>query len=621
MTIDWEPVKADIHDLYHVQNKTLDDVMRIIRGRHGFSASERSYRSKLQEWGLRRYRAESNPAASLGMRPFGRRRSTATSTVPSLSRRVSSTSNSSGSIGYDSTNSTPSAINAKPEFSFNFPDPSSDIYTGEDDKTELHNAIINQDSQKVQCLLDRGAPVDTKDTAENEPLHNAVGKGSEIIVHHLIKFGADVNVRGHLGQCPLHAAVSNSANLAILLEAGAKPFLQDHHENTPLHTALLPAIANSDPASIASSIEVLMRSACDFNIPNHSGATPFHLLVGHQHTHTSQFSSCLEHFLSHGADIALELPNGTTPLQAYLANIGRIQATASFLHEEPRASEIQLFIEKGANPETLLPCGTPLVPGYFKYLPGCHSNATFALSEALCRVARLSPIPGSVTTAGNSVLHDLLEHPILSKRSPVRNCVQILLQRGADPNKLNSKGATPLQLLVFKTESHSSAILGIVACMLHHHANPWLRDSSGNSAISVAATSKKTGKLLALLLQSDLEYLEASSESGENEADSQWRDRWSVWEQAALVASWDEALGTIEGSVSSLKMSCAGALTRAILRTLAEKHLRKADQMFKGELEERSKRRRHLARILSDCWDRNIDVDVQHFHELILHSR
>ncbi|KAF5484615.1 hypothetical protein CGCS363_v014147 [Colletotrichum siamense] len=120
MTIDWEPVKADIHDLYHVRNKTLDDVMRIMRGRHGFSAS-------------------------------------------------------SGSISYDSTNSTPSAIIATPEFSFNFPDPSSDIYTGEDDKTELHNAIINQDSQKVQCLLDRGTPVDTKDTAENEPLHNAVG--------------------------------------------------------------------------------------------------------------------------------------------------------------------------------------------------------------------------------------------------------------------------------------------------------------------------------------------------------------------------------------------------------------------------------------------------------------
>ncbi|KAF3811668.1 hypothetical protein GCG54_00014414 [Colletotrichum gloeosporioides] len=486
---------------------------------------------------------------------------------------------------------------------------------------ELHNAIINQDSQKVQCLLNRGTPVDTKDTAENEPLHNAVGKGSEVIVNHLIRFGANVNARGHLGQCPLHAAVSNSANLAILLEAGAKPFLHDQHGNTPLHSALLPAITNSEPASIASSIEVLMRSACDFNIPNHNGATAFHLLVEHQHAHTSQFSSCLEHFLSHGADIARELPNGKTPLQAYLANIGRLRGRASFLHEEQHASEIQLFIEKGANPETVLPCGTPLVPGYFQFLPGRHSNATFALSEALCRVARLSLIPGSVTTAGNSMLHELLEHPILSKRSPVRNCVQILLQRGADPNELNSKGATPLQLLVSNTESHSSAILGTVACMLHHHANPWLQDSSGNSAIFIAAISKKTGKLLPLLLQSDLEFLEASSESCEDEADSQWRDRWPMWEQAALVASWDEALGTIEGSVGSLKEPCAGALTRAILRTLAEKHLRKADQMFKGELEERSKRRRYLACILGDCWDRKIDVDVQYFHELILHSR
>ncbi|KAK2771254.1 hypothetical protein CKAH01_14403 [Colletotrichum kahawae] len=620
MTFDWDSVKEDIHDLYHVKNKALKEVMRIIHGRHGFKASERSYRSKLREWGLMRYRVQSSPAAPLGTRPGGRRRSTATSAAPSLSRRVSSMSNTSSSVSYESPSPAPSAINAQSDYLFTLPDPSTDIYTPEDDKMELHNAIISQDDQRVHNLLDCGTPVDTKDTAENEPLHNASSKESEIIVNHLVKFGADVNARGHLGQCALHAAVPNSANLAILLKAGAKPLLQDHHGNTPLHTALLPVSTNSEPDSIASSIGVLMRSGCDFNMPNHSGATPFHLLVSHQHAHTSQFSSCLKHFLSHGADIARELPNGTTPLQAYLRNIAKFQGTSSFLHEERHANGIQLFIEKGANPETLLPCGTPLVTGCFQRSPGWHSNADSDLSEALCRVTKLSPTPGYLTTAGNSVLHDLLEYPILSKRSPVQNCVNILLERGADPNKLNSKSATPLLLLVSNTESHPSAILGTVACMLQHQANPWLQDSSGKSAVSVAATSKRTSKLLPLLLESDLKFLEARGELREDEADSQWRGRWPIWNRAALAETWDEALSTIEGSVSSLKGPCAGVLTRAMMRTLAEKHLRKAEQMFQGELEERSKRRRQLARILCDCLDRKIDVDIQHFHELILHS-
>lgn len=39
MAKDWAPLEEDIRDLYHVKNKPLKEVMRLIRGRHNFIAS------------------------------------------------------------------------------------------------------------------------------------------------------------------------------------------------------------------------------------------------------------------------------------------------------------------------------------------------------------------------------------------------------------------------------------------------------------------------------------------------------------------------------------------------------------------------------------------------------
>lgn len=39
MTKNWEPIKDDIRMLYTVEKKPLAEVMRLIRGKHGFAAS------------------------------------------------------------------------------------------------------------------------------------------------------------------------------------------------------------------------------------------------------------------------------------------------------------------------------------------------------------------------------------------------------------------------------------------------------------------------------------------------------------------------------------------------------------------------------------------------------
>jgi hypothetical protein len=39
MAKDWEPLHDEIRELYHVKNKPLAEVMRVVKGKHGFVAS------------------------------------------------------------------------------------------------------------------------------------------------------------------------------------------------------------------------------------------------------------------------------------------------------------------------------------------------------------------------------------------------------------------------------------------------------------------------------------------------------------------------------------------------------------------------------------------------------
>ena len=38
MTKDWSSLQEEIRQLYHVEGNTLNEVMRVIKGRHGFQA-------------------------------------------------------------------------------------------------------------------------------------------------------------------------------------------------------------------------------------------------------------------------------------------------------------------------------------------------------------------------------------------------------------------------------------------------------------------------------------------------------------------------------------------------------------------------------------------------------
>lgn len=55
MAKNWDDVKGLIINYY--QSMTLQEVMNIMKEHHGFTASQRSYRQKFKDWGVRKYRS------------------------------------------------------------------------------------------------------------------------------------------------------------------------------------------------------------------------------------------------------------------------------------------------------------------------------------------------------------------------------------------------------------------------------------------------------------------------------------------------------------------------------------------------------------------------------------
>lgn len=171
---------------------------------------------------------------------------------------------------------------------------------------ELLRAAGAGDLARVQALLARGAPLETRDADGNTPLLRATLANQEAVATALMAAGADVNAknrmqdsaylyagaRGHngiLAETLRHGADLRSTNryggtalipacerglvdtVRMLLRAGVDP----NHVNRLGWTGLLEAIILSDggPAHQAV-VRLLLDNGADVNLPNGDGRSP-----------------------------------------------------------------------------------------------------------------------------------------------------------------------------------------------------------------------------------------------------------------------------------------------------------------------------------------------------------
>jgi len=114
---------------------------------------------------------------------------------------------------------------------------------GNGGRSPLHFAHTGQ---HVRLLIDKGARVDVIDNDGKTPLHaaNQYGDHRAEVTRELLRAGAKVNVRDAWGRTALHhAAYYRDADaVALLLEHGADPSIQDNDGKTPADSVRDPEI-------------------------------------------------------------------------------------------------------------------------------------------------------------------------------------------------------------------------------------------------------------------------------------------------------------------------------------------------------------------------------------------
>jgi ankyrin repeat protein len=140
----------------------------------------------------------------------------------------------------------------------------------ETSQRDLNDAVWHNDPTRVEELLARGLPVETKDVAGSTLLLTAAEKGHTRIVRILLDHGANPNVTtdryGH--RTPLLWAVVNADadSIRALLEHGANVNTADDYGGTPLMEAAW--------ATDKETVKLLIERGADVNYKTRDGQTP-----------------------------------------------------------------------------------------------------------------------------------------------------------------------------------------------------------------------------------------------------------------------------------------------------------------------------------------------------------
>ena len=360
-------------------------------------------------------------------------------------------------------------------------------------RTQLHQAVIQNSTDQVRALLSSGAHVDIRDNFNNEPLHLAVGHNevNKEIVKILLDYGACPDSPGEGRKSPLHLSVKAQPILQMLLKAGPNLSAADLRGNTALHDAAL-----CDDSKSPSCFVELLNYGASVNVLNAAGQTPFHLIL--DRAAQPEWSHTVLTTLKYGADVLMRNERNQVPLQILAESLKSDLVIGWF-------EEIELFCSKGASLDVQLRSGEYLGHFLIQRIDFSIYWGT-KLGKLICE--RAHPLIRGLK--GNTVFHELMERYSMKDSQ----LIDILLNRGADPNAEGDGGVTPFYLLfshpAYKWES---CILKVAEMFVDAGANPVHSVPGGDAPIYAAAREFKSNlgtKVLKALLASFAKKYEAT---------------------------------------------------------------------------------------------------------------
>ncbi len=167
----------------------------------------------------------------------------------------------------------------------------------------LHLALDKDRHSIAVALIQAGADVNLPDATGKTPLHRAVMQSQETFVRTLVKLGADTNAKDDQGRTPLHVITTSNPDIVdLLVENNARLNEKDINGNTPLHTFLDKPVL----------VEKLLKNGADPNVKNDYGVSPYMMML--EEERLSQYPKVLQQMLAFKADIGAANQLGETVL-------------------------------------------------------------------------------------------------------------------------------------------------------------------------------------------------------------------------------------------------------------------------------------------------------------------
>ena len=267
------------------------------------------------------------------------------------------------------------------------------------------------DWSSIAVLLEHDATVDFKSKSGRTPLSYAASGGSEDDTRLLLEHGAAVDVADDAGRTPLSFAVCHLDDGAarVLIEYGASIDAPDHDGRTPLMYA---CEHDSDD-----NVNLLLEQHAAVTARDNSARTPLSFAA------ECGSDEIIRTLFERGAAIDEEDNNGRTPLSYAAASLSGISNATQFL------------LEKGAFVNS-------------KDSDGC-SPLWYAAHE-YTNAAELLVEHGAIIDAEDRNGRTALSQ---AAKQGIESIVGMLLSKGADPNKPDNYGQTPLHHAVIWGET------------------------------------------------------------------------------------------------------------------------------------------------------------------------
>ena len=365
--------------------------------------------------------------------------------------------------------------------------------------TELADAAMNQDVQRLRSLLEQGANVDAPQIDGSTALHWAAHFDAIDAAQLLLEAGANVAATNRAGATPLRLAAINgsAAMIGALLEAGADP----NAALTPYgDTALMLTSRTGEPAAM----RVLLDSGADVNaVETWGGTTALMWAIAEHHL------PAVALLLEQGA--AVDVVSKIVPVSSKRLGEANVPVDA-----EPGSSP-QGYANGGFTPLLFAAREGELEAARLLLAGGADVNAIAADGKNVLGLAIYNghyELASLLIDAGADVNHaDAEGFPPLFWAVDRRNMewspglpwtvtadplplIRKLLDSGADPNTLvdntprsrrNFGGSPRIRFATSLMRAAYSGDLELVRVLLEYGADPFIRNSDNESTLMAAA--------------------------------------------------------------------------------------------------------------------------------------